>query len=244
MKFSAVALALSVGLAGPAVAAPGDPRLIQGALEWPPALSGGETFIVMRGDDGRVYYADVMAAQRHVQGALSAGSHITLLGLEGTKTHEIIAVAVGSGDAAALSLALAQASPTTPPAPPAPPPPPSTPPAAVVPPAPAAGSAAAPPVRPEEKPPLARGEEGRWVSLTIRGSVYGVAGPNLFLKRDDGRVLMVDISKLDPSTVSRLRPGSSVTVVAVPVGNKFQATGVVLEAETGTSGSTPGKPPR
>src|SRR5262249_55314252 len=239
MKFSAIALALSVGLAGPAVAAPGDPRLIQGALEWPPALSSGETFIVIRGDDGRVYYADVMAAQRHVQGTLSAGSRIALIGLEGIKPHEIIAVALGSGDAAALSLALAQASPTTPPAPS---PPASTAPAAVVPPAPTAGSAAAPPVRPEEGS-AARGEEGRWVSLTLRGSVYGVAGPNLFLRRDDGRMVMVDISKLDPSTASRLRPGSPVTVVAVPVGNKFQATSV-LEAETGTSGSIPAKPPR
>jgi hypothetical protein len=233
MKFSAIALAFSVVLAGPAVAAPGDPRLIQGALEWPPALSGGETFIVIRGDDGRVYYADVMAARRHVQGALSAGSLISLLGLEGTQPHEIIAVALGSGDAAALSLALAQATPTIPPPPL---PPPSRAPAAVVPPAPTAGSAAVPPVRPLEKP-IARGEEGRWVTITLRGSVYEVAGQNLFLKRDDGRMFMIDISKLDPSTASRLRPGSSVTVVAVPVGNKFQATGVI-EPETGTSGST------
>jgi len=239
MKFSAIALALSVGLAGPAVAAPGDPRLIQGALEWPPALSSGETFIVMRSDDGRVYYADVMAAQRHVQGTLSAGSRITLLGLESIKPHEIIAVALGSGDAAALSLALAQATPTTlTSAPPLP----STPPPAVAPAAPTAGSAAVQPVRPEEKP-IGRGEEGRWVTVTLRGSVYQVAGPNLFLKRDDGRMFMIDISKLDPSTAPRLLPGSSVTVVAVPVGNKFQATGV-LEAETGTSGSTPAKPPR
>jgi hypothetical protein len=192
MKFSAIALAFSVVLAGPAVAAPGDPRLIQGALEWPPALSGGETFIVIRGDDGRVYYADVMAAQRHVQGALSAGSLISLLGLEGAQPHEIIAVALGSGDAAALSLALAQATPTIPPPPL---PPPSTAPAAVVPPAPTAGSAAVPPVRPEEKP-IARGEEGRWVTITLRGSVYEVAGQNLFLKRDDGRMFMIDISKL------------------------------------------------
>jgi hypothetical protein len=73
--------------------------------------------------------------------------------------------------------------------------------------------------------------------------VYGVAGPNLFLKRDDGRIVMIDISKLDPSTTSRLRQGSAVTVVAVPVGNKFQATGVI-EPETGTSGSTPATPPR
>jgi hypothetical protein len=50
MKVSSVVLALSVVFAGPALA---DPRLIQGALEWPPALSSGETFIVVRGDDGR-----------------------------------------------------------------------------------------------------------------------------------------------------------------------------------------------
>jgi len=50
-------------------------------------------------------------------------------------------------------------------------------------------------------------------------------------------LFLFDISKLDPSTASRIRPGSSVTVVAVPVGNKFQATGVI-EPETGTSGST------
>jgi hypothetical protein len=241
MKFSSVVLTLSVVFAGPALAAPGpgDPRLIQGTLEWPPALSSGETFIVIRSDDGRVYYADMMAAQRHVQGTLGAGSRIALLGLEGIKPHELIAVALGSGDAAALSLALAQASPTTPPAPP---PPPSTAPPAVVPPAPTVGPAAVPPARPEEKP-AARKEEERWVAVTLRGSVYGVAGPNLFLKTDDGRMVMVDISKLDPSTASRLRPGSPVTVVAVPVGNKFQATGVI-EPETGTSGSTPAKPVR
>src|SRR5262245_41834586 len=241
MKFSSIVLTLSVVFAGPALAAPGpgDPRLIQGTLEWPAALSGGETFIVIRSDDGRVYYADVMAAQRHLQGALNAGSRITVVGLEGIKPHEIVAVALGSGDAAALSLALARGSPTTLPVPS---PPSSTAPAAVLPPAPTAGSGAVQPVRPEEKP-AARKEEEHWVTVALRGSVYGVAGPNLFLKRDDGRMVMVDISKLDPSAASRLRPGSPVTVVAVPVGNKFQATGV-LEAETGTNGSTPAKPPR
>src|SRR5262252_3996622 len=120
MKSFAMTLILSV-LAAPALGAPGDPRLIQGTLEWPAALSGGEPFIVLRGDDGRVYYADVVAAQRRVQGTLSADSKITILGLEGTRPYEILAVALGSGDAAALSLALAQATPITPPTPPPPP---------------------------------------------------------------------------------------------------------------------------
>lgn len=234
MKFSAVALAFSVVFAGPAVAAPGDPRLIQGVLEWPHALTGGEPFIVMRADDGRVYYADVMAAQRHVHAAPSAGSHIALLGLEGTKPHEIIALALGSGDAATLSLVLAQSTPTTPPMPPSPPARAS---AAVVPPAPPAAPAAVPPVRPEEKPP-ARGEVGQWVRL--RGSVFGVAGSNMYVKRDDGAVVLVDVSKLDPSTAARFRPGSSVTVVALPVGNKFLATSIA--EDTGTNGAA--KPAR
>ena len=230
MKSSAIALALGLVLAGPALAAPGDPRLIQGTLEWPPALSGREPVIVVRGDDGRVYHADVMAAQRYVQGALSAGSHIALLGLEGTKPHEIVVVALGSGDSAALSLALAQATPTTsPPAPPAS--------AAVIPPAPSAPPAApatVAPAGPEEKLP-ARGEVAQWVKF--RGSFYGLAGQNLYIKRDDGRVVIVDVSRLDPSTATRYRLGSQVSIVAFPVGNKFVATSI----EPHDSGSTPAR---
>jgi hypothetical protein len=216
MKFSAIVLALC--FAGLALAAPGDPRLIQGVLEWPPALSGGEPFIVVRSDDGRVYYADVVAAQRYVQGTLGAGGHVALLGLESTKPHEIIAVALGSGDAAALSFAVAQATPTTSLTSP---PPPSTTASAVPAPAPAGEPAAAP------SAPLKDGRPVVERSVTLRGSVYGLAGANLFLRSDDGRVVVVDMSKLDPSTARRPRLGSRVTVVAVPVGNKFQATGLV-----------------
>jgi hypothetical protein len=235
MKFSAIALGLCVVFAGPALAAPGDLRLIQGTLEWPRALSSGEPFIVVRGDDGRVYYADVMAAQRHRQGALNVGSHIAFLGLEGAKPHEIIAVALGSGDDAALSHTLAQA-PGTMPLTASPPPAAAS--VAVVPPGPPARPAAVPPSRSKGRPPARRADG----LVVFFGSVSGVAGPDLFLKKEDGRVVVVDISKLDPSIASRLRPGSPVTVVAVPIGNKYQATGV--ETKTGPSGSTPAKSTR
>jgi len=142
MKFLATVLTLSLVLAGPAFATPGDPRLIQGTLEWPPTLAGGEPFVVLRGEDGRIYYVDVMAARRQVQGVLRAGSRMTLVGLEGTKAHEIVAVAFGSGDATALSLALAGATLTTPTT--APPEPPTTP-AETAPPA--GASPAGPPAR-------------------------------------------------------------------------------------------------
>jgi len=222
MKSAAIALILTVALAAPALGAPGDPRLIQGKLEWPPALSGNEPFIVLRGDDGRVYYADVMAAQRYVQGTLSAGSPAALIGLESTKPHEIIAVALGSGDTVALSLALAQAtqtaSSTTPPlSAPMPPAGPLSPPAAA--------PAPLPPQRTEEGRPAQPGDDAR--SVTIRGMVYGLAGQNLFIRRDDGRVVVVDVAKLEAITVQRLRPGSPVVVTAVPVANKFQATGLM-----------------
>jgi hypothetical protein len=105
MKLSAIALILSVALATPALGGPGDPRLIQGKLEWPTALTGSESFIVLRGDDGHAYYVDVIAAQLYVQGALAAGSPTALFGLEGSKPHEIVAVALGSGETVAPSLA-------------------------------------------------------------------------------------------------------------------------------------------
>jgi len=174
----------------------------------------------------------VRAAQRYVQGALSAGGHIALLGLESTKPQEIIAVALGSGDAAALSLALAQTTPTT--SVPSPPPPLTAAPGALSR-APAGEPATVAPARLEEAHPSSP-EDGRGASL--RGCVYGITDANqlFLLKSDDGRVVQVDISKLDPSTARGLRLGSPVTVLAVPVGNKFQATGLV---ETGTSGETP-----
>src|SRR5438128_552296 len=233
MKFLATVLTLSVVLAGRALAAPGDPRLIQGTLEWPPTLAGGELFVVLHGADGRMYSADVMAAQRQVQGVLSAGSRMTLLGLEGIKSHEILAVALASGDATALSLALAQATRTTPPTSP---PAPATTPAGTAPPE--APSAAVSPVRGAEGRP-ARGEDGRRV--TLRGSVLEVAGQTLFVRRADGHAVGIDMSKLDPGGRPGLRPGSPVAVVVVPVGNKFLATGFI-ETDTRPSGSTPATP--
>jgi hypothetical protein len=222
MKLSSLALILTAVLATPAFGGPGDPRLVQGKLEWPTALTGGESFIILRGDDGRIYYADVAAAQRYIQGTLSAGSQTAILGLEGTKPHEIVAVALGSGDTAALSLAVAQVTPTVP-APATTPPTPTS--AGVAPAASAGASAPATPTPRREEARSAPADEGRWV--TVRGSVYGIAGQNLFIKKDDGRVVAVDIAKLDPTTAQRLKPGTPIAIVAVPVGNKFQATGVV-----------------
>jgi|RhiMetdeSRZDD1v2_1073273.scaffolds.fasta_scaffold516877_1 hypothetical protein len=241
-----VALVLSIALGSPALAAPRDPRLIQGTLEWPPALSGGESFIVLRGDDGRVYYADVAAAQRRVQGEVGAGSQMAILGLEGARPHEVLAVVLVSGDARALiSLALPQATPTAattsaaPASTPTAGPHTSTPPAEVVLAAPPAEQAPVPLTRPGEG--LTDRSDRRPVIL--RGSVFGVAGRNLFIREDDGTYAMVDISKVLPNTAQQLKPGSPIALIAIPVGKQYLATGFA-DTKSGRSGSTPAKPVR
>jgi hypothetical protein len=136
-----------------------------------------------------------------------------------------------------LSLALAQAAPPAQ----APPLPPASTAHSAVPAAPPAASAGVPPVRSAERRP-ARGEEGRWI--TLRGSVHAVAGQTMFLKRDDGGVVVaVDISKLAPGSGPRLRLGSPVTVVVVPVGNKYQATGFEETPAAATSPTNVPPPP-
>ena len=96
MKLAVTAAAILL-LAGSAMAAPGDPRTVRGTLEWPASLSA-EPFVVVRGDDGRMYYADVSSAQRMNAGAISG--RISIVGVEGTQPHEVAAVVIGAGDSA------------------------------------------------------------------------------------------------------------------------------------------------
>jgi hypothetical protein len=93
-------LALSSGVA---LAAPGEPRVVQGTLEWPAAVSS-QPFVVIRGDDGRMFYADIASAQRRTPGQLAAGTRVAVLGIEGSRPYEIAAIAIGAGDASALGL--------------------------------------------------------------------------------------------------------------------------------------------
>ena len=111
MKRSLVALALLGLSAGAAAAAPGDPRVLQGTLEWPATVTS-EPFVVMRGDDGKLYYADISVAQRRTPDPLRAGSRMAVLGVEGSRPYEIAAIALGV-DATSLGVAPSN-SPSTP----------------------------------------------------------------------------------------------------------------------------------
>jgi hypothetical protein len=85
-----------------AIAGAGDPRLVNGVLEWPRALTN-EPFVVVRGDDGALYYVTITAARRDA--ALAGGARVAVLGLEGRTSHEITALGVGVGDSAESALA-------------------------------------------------------------------------------------------------------------------------------------------
>src|SRR5262249_54351467 len=85
--------------------APGEPRLVQGVLEWPARLTA-EPFVVVHTEDGRWYYAEIKTAKHLESAPLTSGMRVSILGTEAKNPHEINAIALGSGDAAALAMAL------------------------------------------------------------------------------------------------------------------------------------------
>ena len=91
----------------PAYAAPGDPRFLQGTVEWPAVLTG-EPLVIVRGDDGHVYSAGLDGARRQGAEVVRVGGRVALLVLEGTRPHEVTAIVIGAGDTVSLSRALAQ----------------------------------------------------------------------------------------------------------------------------------------
>jgi hypothetical protein len=170
MTLAMIAILLAAFLTSPALAAPGDPRFVQGTLEWPSTLTR-EPVIIVRGDDGHAYYCDVTDAVRHRAEGLRVGGRVSVLGLEAARSHELTSIVIGTGDAASLARALSQNL-VRPPAPaPAPPPPvaatPPPPPAAVQPPA---------PEKPATPPPAAAPDPAA-APLVIVGSGIGPTAP-------------------------------------------------------------------
>jgi len=216
MKRSLIALAILGLSAGAAAAAPGDPRVLQGTLEWP-ATVANEPFVVMRGEDGRLYYADISVAQRRTPDPLTSGSRMAVLGVEGSRPYEIAAIAVGAGDAAALGLMPPGATASVPPAPPAP----------------SAPSASIPSTPLTAGPPA----EPMW---RLDGTVQSVAGGRVTLRKSDARTVTVDVSQLSDQTLAALRPGDRVSLFGVPrKDNRLVANGYI-QSETAAPAASPG----
>ena len=99
MKRWIFAIGVLASLNGVAAAAPGDPRTVEGTLEWPATLENNR-FIVVRTDDGRAVYVNVTDARRSAPGDVTAGNRISVLGVEGFQPHEVVASRVGARDSA------------------------------------------------------------------------------------------------------------------------------------------------
>jgi hypothetical protein len=106
-----VILLLILAAHAAAIAGPGDPRLVSGILEWPLAVTN-EPFVVVRGDDGVLYYVTITSARRDA--TLAAGARLAVLGFEGRAPHEINALGVGAGDSIESALANLQGAPAAP----------------------------------------------------------------------------------------------------------------------------------
>ena len=84
-----IALCCVLSFAIPALAAPGEPRFLQGTVEWPAALNG-EPVMIVRGDDGRVYAADVSGARRQGAEPVRVGGRVALLVIEGARAYDAL----------------------------------------------------------------------------------------------------------------------------------------------------------
>ena len=249
MTLMLIAILLGAVLTIPVSAAPGDPRLVQGTLEWPATLTR-EPVIIVRGDDGRVYFCDVTDVRQRADG-LRAGGRVSVLGLEAARPHELTTIVIAAASAPPTPAAAPEPStaPTPPPVPAAAPPPSAAPtvvimapsshatapnpgaeptPAPTIVPATVTGPGVAPPpparrVTPPAAP--AAGGRGQWSRLD--GMVEAVTGSTLTLKMDDGAVAYVDISQLSPNVAQVLRQGTAVSVFGYPLGQKFEAAGYI-----------------
>jgi hypothetical protein len=106
---------LLVLAASTAWAGAGDPRVVQGTLAWS-AGADGTPFVIVRGDDGRHYVADLSTAQRRGERPIVVGDRVSVVGVEGARPWEVSTVVVGLGDAALVGAPPPPAAAATPPA--------------------------------------------------------------------------------------------------------------------------------
>lgn len=86
----AVFIVIAAALFSPtsAVAAPNDFRVISGTLLHPATISSGVTVLVLKSDEGGVYYADLRAVSAIP--ALQRGTALTLIGYEGARPDQLV----------------------------------------------------------------------------------------------------------------------------------------------------------
>jgi hypothetical protein len=209
MKRSLMVLAILAFSATTAAAAPGDPRVVEGVLEWPSSLSA-EPFVVIRGNDGRLYYTDISAAQRRIPGPLTSGTRIAVLGVEGVRPHEVAAMAFGAGDASALGVT----------------------PATITSPASSPASLSSPATVLTPGPPA----EPLW---RLDGTVQSIAGNVVTVRTPDGGSQSVDVMALSDATIRALQPGERVTLFGVPRPDRKLVANGYIQSEPAAPSASP-----
>jgi hypothetical protein len=192
-----------------ALAAPGDPRIVRGVLQWPSTLAR-EPFVVVRGDNGVDYVADVSTAQRRGERPLTAGARVSVVAVEGGRPYEVTAILIGVGDAAIAGLTPPAEATEAPSASPA-----------TASPRPTTGG----PGQPGPAPLAPVGPRERW--QRVEGTVGSLAGTELVLKTPAGAPMAVDVSRLPARVRRSLAPGDAVTVFVVSRETGLVATGLV-----------------
>jgi hypothetical protein len=93
---------------------------------------------------------------------------------------------------------------------------------------PAVTAPAAPALTPPSKPGKGAGPAGdrkQWAR--VDGKVHSVEGALLVLRADNGSLVMVDISQLNPNVTQALTRGRLVSVYGYPLEQKFEAAGYI-----------------
>jgi hypothetical protein len=85
----------------------------------------------------------------------------------------------------------------------------------------------------------ATSSSARW--LRIHGQVQSREGElkQVTLKTDDGKILKVDVSQVNPAVVAALTPGESVTVIAEPSGSQERVAARYIQQDSSAGAASP-----
>jgi hypothetical protein len=184
--------------------------VLLGTLVWPATVTN-EPFVVLRGEDGRLYYADISVAQRRTPDPMTSGSRVATVGVEGARPYEVAVIAIGAGDATSLGFGPSGTTASVPSAP----------------------SASIPSTAVTPGPP----PEPMW---RLDGTVQSVAGTAVTLRKADGKTVTLDASQLNETTLHSLRPGDRVSFFGVPRKDRRLIANGYIQSEAPSPSASPG----
>lgn len=180
--------------------------------------------LTMRADDGRTLTVDMTKVSSNVQRAITMNEGIEVIGHYAPQGHQQHLAAQwiqqDSSNPARGGKVVGSTQPSVTPAP-APP------------------VASAPATKPADKGKV---DEKAW--QRIHGKVEGVQGTTLRLKADDGRMISVDMSKVNPNIRAALTQGESVTVIGHYDNDRLHVDAQFIQQERAGGAASPKTDPK